>query len=53
MEWLTQHQEEHRGEWVALVKGKLVASDGKLEELMAALGDLGSDDRPLIHHIPD
>lgn len=53
MEWLTQHQEEHRGEWVALVHGKLVAADARLEELMAALEDRGSHGRPLIHHIPE
>lgn len=53
MEWLTQHQEEHRGKWVALLQGKLVADEADLGELMAILSSLGSDPRPLIHHIPD
>ena len=52
MEWLTQHQEEHRGKWVALLDGKLVATDSDLGELMATLSPLGSDRRPLIHHVP-
>src|SRR3972149_5884849 len=25
MEWLTRHQQEHRGQWVALLAGQLVA----------------------------
>jgi len=51
MEWLTRHQEEHRGTWVALLDGQLVAANTDLEALMAALSPLGSDRRPLIHHI--
>lgn len=51
MEWLTQHQEEHKGSWVALLNGKLVAANANLGELMTVLSNLGSEDRPLIHHI--
>ena len=53
MEWLTQHQEQHRGKWVALLDGQLVAANTDLEALMAALSPNGSDRRPLIHHIRD
>ena len=51
MEWLTRHQEEHRGKWVALLDGQLVAANTDLEALMAALSPIGSVRRPLIHHI--
>lgn len=53
MEWLTQHQREHRGKWVALLDGRLVAVDANLENLRTALVANGSDRRPLIHHIRD
>lgn len=51
MEWLSRHQEEHRGKWVALLDGRLVAGDADLKVLMAAISALGSDRRPLIHRI--
>jgi hypothetical protein len=51
MEWLTLHQEEHRGKWVALLDGELVASDANLDVLMSAVSPLGSDRKPLVHHI--
>lgn len=53
MEWLTQHQDEHRGKWVALLDGQLIAANTDLGVLMAALRPLASDRRPLIHHIRD
>lgn len=51
MEWLAQHQDEHRGKWVALLNGQLLASGVDLEDLLSALSPLGSQRRPLIHHI--
>lgn len=51
MEWLTRHQDEHRGKWVALLDGQLVDAKADFEALMAALRPFGSDRRPLIHHI--
>ncbi len=39
--------------WVALSDGELVAANTDLEALMAALGPIASDRRPLIHHIRD
>jgi hypothetical protein len=53
MEWLTRHQDEHRGMWVALLDGRLVAVDADLKVVMTALSPLGSDRKPLIHHIRD
>ena len=53
MEWLTRHQEEHRGKWVALLDGQLVAADADLENVRVALNANGSDRRPLVHHIRD
>lgn len=53
MEWLSGHQEEHRGKWVALLGGRLVAVDTDLKVVMTTLSGLGSDRRPLIHHFRD
>ena len=53
LEWLTEYQCEHRGKWVALLDGRLVAADADLENLRAALASNGSDRKPLIHHIRD
>ena len=53
MEWLACHQEEHRGEWVALLDGQLVAAGKDLNVLLATLGQLSVHRRPLIHHIRD
>ena len=53
MEWLARHQEEHRGEWVALLDGQLVAAGNDLSALLATLGQLSVHRRPLIHHIRD
>ncbi|HXV64218.1 MAG TPA: DUF5678 domain-containing protein [Vicinamibacteria bacterium] len=53
MEWLAQHQEQHRGKWVALSGGELLAADADFGALMAALKPLKPDRRPLIHHVPD
>ena len=53
LEWLTEHQREYRGQWVALSDGRLVAADADLENLRAALAANGSDRRLLIHHTRD
>jgi hypothetical protein len=53
MEWLTRHQQENRGKWVALLDGQLVAAHTDLKALMAALSPARSGRRPLIHHNRD
>ena len=51
MAWLSRHQEDHAGEWVALVDGELVAAAAELTALLASLKRLSLGHRPLIHHI--
>ena len=53
MQWLSRNQEEHRGKWVALLDGELVAAEAELAVLMLSLLNLTIDRRPLIHHISD
>lgn len=43
MEWLRAHKESHRGAWVALRDGELVASDGSLAGLRAKLRASGDE----------
>ena len=50
-EWLHQHEEEHRGAWVALEGSELIASGTDAKEVLDAAKKLGFK-TPLIHHIP-
>jgi hypothetical protein len=50
-EWLTRHEEDYRGAWVALQGSELVASGTSLKEVLDIARARGYD-LPLVHHIP-
>lgn len=51
-EFLKAHGHEHRGKWVAVLGGQIVASANSLPALREELARLQVSGRPLIHRIP-
>ena len=52
MEWLRQHRNEYRGEWVALHKGRLIAHSKDGAELDKAIDAQGIE-VPFMERIPE
>ena len=50
-EWLRLHGPEHRGRWVALEGGYLLASESTLRELQEALASMALSGAPLLHRV--
>ncbi len=48
--WIRQHWDEYRGQWVALVGGELLASSPSLEEVTSHLKKNPPTRRPLLHY---
>lgn len=53
--WLDAHWQEHRGQWVALFGGRLLAHGDSLGDVLALLKSTGQESRPgrraLVHYI--
>lgn len=50
-DWLKQHWEDYRGQWVALLGGKLLAHSKSLKDVLAALKKDETPHPALLHHI--
>jgi len=50
-EWIREHAQEYRGQWVALNEGQLLEAAGSLRELLERIKSVHLDHRPLIHRI--
>lgn len=50
-EWLRSNASVHRGQWVALLDGVLVATEGSLKHLRAAIAEHPERESLLIHRI--
>jgi hypothetical protein len=48
-QWIQDHAQDYRGQWVALDKGELLATAASLRELLDQVKHLGH--RPLLHQI--
>ena len=51
LEWLRDKSGGHRGKWVALHEGRLLASAETFEELIQMVPAADLESRPLIHHV--
>ncbi len=49
--WLDENEEAYRGQWVALLHGKLLAHAETLDEVLAALERTSRGERALLHRI--
>jgi hypothetical protein len=52
MRWFAEHAQEHRGEWVAVHNGELLAHAEAYEDLRAKLDAIAPKGFPLVHFIP-
>ena len=50
-QWLAANGAQHRGRWVAIREGELVAEASTLEELLGSVRLLGDGPSPLIHFL--
>lgn len=50
-QWIRDHAQDYRGQWVALDHGKLIAAAASLRELLDRVKPLRSEHRPLLHQI--
>ena len=50
-QWIRDHAQDYRGQWVALDNGKLLAATGSLRELLDRVKPFCSEHRPLLHQI--
>ncbi len=50
-QWLATNGAQHRGRWVAIREGELVAEASSLEELLRSVRLLGDSPSPLIHFL--
>ena len=49
--WFDEHGLEYRGQWVAVLRGKLMAHAKTYDELRAKLADIALAGHPLVHFI--
>jgi hypothetical protein len=49
--WFDEHGVDYRGQWVAVLRGKLVAHAETYDELLAKLNDMAPAGHPLVHFI--
>jgi hypothetical protein len=50
-QWIRDHAQDYRGQWVALHKGELLGAATSLRELLDRVKPLRSEHRPLLHQI--
>jgi hypothetical protein len=50
-QWIRDHAQDYRGQWVALDNGKLLGAAMSLRELLDRVKPLRSEHRPLLHQI--
>src|SRR5262249_820787 len=50
-QWIRDHSQDYRGQWVALDKGELLAAAASLRQLLDRVKPLRSEHRPLLHQI--
>ena len=50
-QWIRDHAQDYRGQWVALDKGELLGAATSLRELLDRVKLLHSEHRPLLHQI--
>jgi hypothetical protein len=50
-QWIRDHAQDYRGQWVAVEKGKLLGAATSLRELLDHVKPLRSEHRPLVHQI--
>jgi hypothetical protein len=50
-QWIRDHAQDYRGQWVALDKGELLGAATSLRELLDRVKPAGSEHRPLLHQI--
>jgi hypothetical protein len=50
-QWIRDHAQDYRGQWVALDKGELLAAAASLRELLDRVKPLRLEHRPLLHQI--
>jgi|SRR5215467_6893821 len=50
-QWIRDHAQDYRGQWVALDNGKLLGAATSLRELLDRVKPLRSEHRPLLHQI--
>jgi hypothetical protein len=51
-QWIRDHAQDYRGQWVALDDGQLLGAAASLRELLDRVNPLQSRHRPLVHQIP-
>ena len=51
LRWIAEHAQEYRGQWVAVLAGKLLAHSEDHEELRARLAAIAPTASPLVHFI--
>jgi len=49
--WLREHSARYRGQWVALLGDRLLASGAELAAVLDELRTRGLESRALVHHI--
>jgi hypothetical protein len=50
-QWIRDHAQDYRGQWVALDNGELLGAAASLRELLDRIKPLRSEHRPLLHQI--
>jgi hypothetical protein len=50
-QWIRDHAQDYRGQWVALENGQLLGAAASLRELLDRVNPLQSQHRPLVHQI--
>ena len=50
-QWIRDHAQDYRGQWVALDNGQLLAAAASLRELLDRVKPLRAEHRPLLHQI--
>jgi hypothetical protein len=50
-QWIRDHAQDYRGQWVALDNGQLLGAATSLRELLERIKPLRSEHRPLLHQI--
>jgi hypothetical protein len=51
VEWMRQHWNDYRGQWVALLQGELLAHSESLDEVLALLKPNKYDHPPLLQYL--
>jgi hypothetical protein len=49
--WFDEHGQEYRGQWVAVLKGEMLAHASTYEDLRATLDKIAPKGHPLVHFV--